>query len=488
MQRWRVEDKELVINTLSARAHGMFRWVYCQLDTLCRCFPPSIRKALDELPITLDATYERMLEGIPREKKEYAHRLFQCLVAAIRPLRVEELAEIFTIDFNQPNLVERWRPEDPGKALLSACSTLIVIVGDGNRKIVQFSHFSVKEFLTSDRLRISNAGNIQQYYIPLDGAHTLLARACLTVLLQLDENVDDERIATFPLAFYAAKHWVDHAKFEDVASRVQDAMECLFNPSNPYLTTWNWLFDIEWGSSRRPYSERPLPLRATSLYYATLCGFAGLAKHLIIMHSEDVNVMCIRYGTPLHAASSMGHLDTACVSLDHGADVNTKYEGKGTPLCAAYDGNHHEVMRLLLEHGADPGVPYGLFGFLLHNAVRNEAVEIGRLLLQNKADVNARNDKDQTPLHIASIYAKRNPDIVRLLLEYGADVNVQSASNTPLRLASAHGNLETVRLLLGHGADVHIRGKRDMTPLHIATERGHDANARLLLEHGAENV
>src|ERR1700730_18967900 len=118
-----------------------FRWVYCQLDTLCRCFPPSIRKALDELPITLDATYERMLEGIPREKKEHAHQLFQCLVAAIRPLRVEELAEIFTIEFNRPSLVERWRPENPGEALPSACSTLIVIVDDEDSKIVQFSHF-----------------------------------------------------------------------------------------------------------------------------------------------------------------------------------------------------------------------------------------------------------------------------------------------------------------------------------------------------------
>jgi hypothetical protein len=383
-----------------------FRWVYCQLDTLCRCFPPSIRKALDELPITLDATYERTLEGIPREKKEHAHRLFQCLVAAIRPLRVEELAEIFTIEFNRPNLVERWRPEDPGEALLSACSTLIVIVDDGDSKIVQFSHFSVKEFLTSDRLRISNAGNIQQYYIPLDGAHTLLARACLTVLLQLDENVDKKRVVTFPLAFYAAEHWVDHAKFEDVASRIQDAMECLFNPSNPYLTTWAWLFDIESGFRLiNPLSERPSPLRTTSLYYAALCGFAGLAKHLIIMHSEDVNAKCGRRGTPLHAASSMGHLDTARVLLDHGADVNAKYEDQGTPLCAAYDGKHLEVMRLLLEHGADTDVPYGLLVFYCTTLVRNGAVEVGRLLLQHKADVNARN-KQWTPLHLASISSR----------------------------------------------------------------------------------
>ena len=76
--------------------------------------PSSIRKSLNELPITLDDTYERILQGIPNEKFQHARRLFQCIVAAIRPLRVEELAEIFAIEFGPnpvANLVESWRPE-----------------------------------------------------------------------------------------------------------------------------------------------------------------------------------------------------------------------------------------------------------------------------------------------------------------------------------------------------------------------------------------
>jgi hypothetical protein len=122
-----------------------FRWVYCQLDTLRRCFPSSIRKTLKELPETLDETYERTLEEIPKEKTKHAHRLFQCLVAAIRPLYVEELAEIFAIEFDQDaarNLMEGWRPENPEEAVLSACSTLITVIdNDKGSKIVQFSHF-----------------------------------------------------------------------------------------------------------------------------------------------------------------------------------------------------------------------------------------------------------------------------------------------------------------------------------------------------------
>ena len=96
--------------------------------------PSSILKALNELPITLDETYERALEGIPKEKRQHAHRLFQCLVVAIRPLRVEELAELFAIEFDQDaghNLKEGWRPENAEDAVLSACSTLIAVIQQG---------------------------------------------------------------------------------------------------------------------------------------------------------------------------------------------------------------------------------------------------------------------------------------------------------------------------------------------------------------------
>jgi uncharacterized protein (DUF2267 family) len=192
-----------------------FRWVFCQLDTLRRCMPSSIRKAMNELPATLDETYERALEGIPKEKRKHACHLFQCLLVAIRPLYVEELAELFAIEFEQdvaPSFKEDWRPGNAEDAILSTCSTLISVIENEGSRIVQFSHFSVKEFLTSGRPRTSNIGNIRPYHIPLYTAHVILARACLTVLLQLDENVDFKRIETFPLAFYAAQHWVDHAK------------------------------------------------------------------------------------------------------------------------------------------------------------------------------------------------------------------------------------------------------------------------------------
>jgi len=68
-----------------------------------------IRKAWTNYQSLWMKTYKRTLQEIPREKKEYTHRLFQCLISAIRPLRAEELGKYSHINFDTnatPNLVE----------------------------------------------------------------------------------------------------------------------------------------------------------------------------------------------------------------------------------------------------------------------------------------------------------------------------------------------------------------------------------------------
>ncbi len=475
-----------------------FRWVYCQLDTLYRCLPQRIRQVLNDLPIGLDATYERTLQRISREEKQHAHRLFQCLVAAVRPLQLDELAEIFAVDFDpnsEPKLVEGWLPEDPEEAVLSACSTLIKIVGDESSKIVQFSHFSVKEFLTSDRFQASELGKPLPLHIPLDAAHTVLTRACLTVLLQLDEKLDQQRLEMLPLAPYAAKHWVEHAKVENVASQSKVPMERLFNPKKPHLVAWTRIYNIDKGNEPSTHDqdfdddngERPSPARATSLYYAALCGFAGVAEYLITVHAEDVNVKCGHHGTPLHAASYTGHLDAARLLVDRRADVKMTNIHKRTALCSAYDGGHLDVMQMLLERGADVNERYSYSARLLHTAAHHGQAEVVRLLLQNHADVDARDSVNQTPLHEAS--TNGHVEVIEHLLDHGADVNAETTSqSTPLHRASEGGHLEAVRTLLARGADVRMRNRKNRSAFEVATLREHSAVAELLAEHGAERV
>ena len=384
-----------------------------------------------------------------------------------------------------------WRPENAEEAILSTCSTLIsVIDGYNGSKAVQFSHFSVKEFLISDRLRMSEIGNIRNDHIRLGAAHTLLARACLTVLLHLDEKTDKKRLATFPLAFYAAQHWFEHVKYENVAPQVQDAMEELFNPSKPYLTSWVWIHDVDQSWFRKSIytvrANRSRP-KATALYYAVSCGLSGPAKYLISTHGENVNAKCGDIGTLLHAVSNKGNVDAVALLLDFGAEVNVTNEHGGTPLLEAYKGQHLQVMQLLLGHGATSDVHYNPSQLLIHRASYDGQARVVRLLLQHNADVNATSMTwygYYTPLHWAS--SMGHADVAQILLEHGANINAPSEFGTSLFRAVDNGHFDVTWLLLKRGADPKIRGRGDLTPFQVATEKGNPQITQLLSEHGAD--
>jgi hypothetical protein len=323
---------------------------------LQHCFPSNLRQFLNELPETLDETYERILRGINKAQQGDARRLLQCLAVAVRPLRVEELAELLAFDFQAsseggiPKLKEDWRWDNHEEAVLSTCSSLVTIVtsSSSDSRFVQFSHFSVKEYLTSPRLARSH-GDISRFHIDLDPAHTIMAQACLGTLLRLDEQHDPG----FPLAEYAARHWVEHARFGEVSSRIQDGMDDLFDTSKPHFAAWLRVFDIDerWPS----FSPGPQNLRhgGSPLYYASFCGFYNLEDRLITKHPEQVNTDGGHILAPLQAALYNRHFRIANLLLKHGAIVDVRGDSGWTPLHAASWPCDIDVMRWSLDHGAD---------------------------------------------------------------------------------------------------------------------------------------
>ncbi|KAF8259884.1 hypothetical protein EI94DRAFT_1690198 [Lactarius quietus] len=495
MRRWRAEDKNLVIETLTERADGMFRWVFCQLETLQYCFPPNLRQFLNELPESLDETYDRILKGINKAQKTNAHRLLQCLTVASRPLRVEELAELLAFDFQAsssggiPTLREDWRWNDEEEAVLSTCSSLIAIVRNGDSRVVQFSHFSVKEYLTSPRLAHSPHRDVSRFHIDLQPAHTIMAQACLATLLQLDEDAGDSGAGGAPLARYAAQHWVDHAQFDEVSSRIQDGMNDLFDSSKPHFAAWLRVYDIDESWSRL---QPPVGAGVGSpLYYASFCGFSNLAERLIITHPEQVNAAGGLVLAPLPAALSKGHFQVADLLYRHGAVVDLQDAANDTLLYEASASGQVDIMRWLLNHGADANAcgpdtqwtPLRCAACFTHP----DAVQV---LLTYNADVNLQSGAGRTPLHEVSTCDSsvegKAVDTVRRLLEHGADPNIPDHYDlTALHEASSRGLLEVARLLLTYGAKVDEKDDRGMTPFQVAASNGHDAITKLLLEHGA---
>ena len=429
--------------------------MFCQLEALRHCFPSSVPRILEELPESLDETYERILREIRKPNQGHAHRLLQCLVAAVRPLQVKELAEVLAFDFNTegiPKLNLGWRWEDQEEAVMLACSSLVMIVNDGDSRIVQFSHFSVKEFLTAKRLA-EPIRDVSRYHIRLEAAHTILGQACLGVLLRLDDRIDRDSMKSFPLALYAAQYWATHARIENVSSRIKDGMECLFDADKPHFGTWLWVYNEDrWGRSMS--TMRPEKSEAAPLYYAAMLGFRDLAEHLIAEHPEHVTVRGGLEVTPLHVAASAGHSDILMLLIEHGADMN----GRGI-------------------HGDTP----------LLRASRNAKLEAGQCLLDRGANINARDRQGHTPLMDA--VCQGQVDFARMLLERGAVIDAQSEFGmTALHYAVGNKYPRAVQLLLEHGADVEVRNNAGDTPPELALSRGYQEIVEILFAHGAEPV
>ena len=465
-----------------------FRWVFCQLDALQHCIPPNLRQYLNELPETLDETYERILKGINKSQKDNAHRLLQCLTVAVRPLLVEELAELLAFDFEAsssgeiPTLKEDWRWDDEEEAVLSTCSSLITIIPRDDTRVVQFSHFSVKEYLTSSRLAKSPHGEVSRFRIDLEPAHTSMVQACLATLLRQDEHAGIDA-KTSPLLKYAARHWVDHAQFERVSSRVQGGMDDLFDSSKPHFAAWLRVYNIDeaWDGF---YS----PIVGTPLYFASFCGFYALAEHLIIRHPQQVNAFGGLNIFPLLAALYKGHFHVANLLYRHGAVVDVKSIGGNqfTPLCLASCQGEVDIMRWLLDHGADTNSGNIKRFTPLHYAASAMQPEAVHFLLEHNADINSQDTAGVTPLNwVVSerSWERKFMDMVRRLLEHGADPNIGNNDHrTPIHEALSQGLLEVARLLLIHGAKVDEKDGEGKTPYQLATS---DEMTKLLLEHGA---
>ena len=450
------------------------------MDTLRHCLPPSIRRTLKELPESLDETYERVLRDIKKPNRDLAHRLLQCLVVAIQPLCVEELAEVLAIDFDggesTPKLNSSWRWEDHEQALLLSCSSLISIVEnelvdidtddddsigdtvDDDSRVVQFSHFSVKEFLTSSRLTTPSR-DVSRFHIDLEPSHTVMAQACLGTLLRLGDSTEEDGVGnSSSLAEYAAEHWVAHAQFQNVSPCVRNAMECLFDLDKPYFSVWRELYDVDVDSRTSPlYWFAGSKGDTGPLYYAALCGFKDLVEKLIIKYPHLVNATGGYYKTPALAALARRHLDLARILHQNGSPVDLLGNSQRTPL---------------------------------HSAAIVGDSEIVQVLLDWKLDINAKDAYGWTPLYSALLDRPPNYfEVLQLLLDHGADPNAQmSDGSTPLHYASSYGAVKDLRLLLKYGVDIEAVDNKGKTAFQVSSENGRDEIMKVLSTYGAKDI
>ncbi|XP_004929920.1 ankyrin repeat domain-containing protein 12 isoform X3 [Bombyx mandarina] len=104
---------------------------------------------------------------------------------------------------------------------------------------------------------------------------------------------------------------------------------------------------------------------------------------------------------------------------------------------------------------------------------------------ERKRTRQQRNERGETPLHVASI--RGDHDQVKKLIDQGQDPDVPDfAGWTPLHEACSYGWYQVVVVLVNGGANVNAKGLDDDTPLHDATTSGNLKMVKFLIEHGAD--
>jgi ankyrin repeat protein len=277
----------------------------------------------------------------------------------------------------------------------------------------------------------------------------------------------------------------------------------------------------------------------TALMWAAVRGDLPVAKALLAA-GADIHARTTAGSTPLHFAVQQGSLSVAQLVLEKGADPNAALTVRQidqetqayvevlanvTPLWLATTIRHEELAELLLRHGANPNT--GQYRNIppLHFAVQGGMARFARSLLAHGADPNARAPitafppqgaeenlighktfylmpVGATPFFVAA--QVRDPAMMRILLDAGADPRIAAADGTtPLMAAAGVADerfrqpaprqrpqpeqvLEAVALALSQGGAINAANESGQTALHGAAGARSSALVQLLIDKGAD--
>ena len=455
-----------------------------------------LQRIIDTLPTTIEQAYEAILSKILDRERPRAHKLLSIVVAATRPLTLNELNIALAINTHNKSYQDL-KVENAARSETTVRNICGLFISVLDQK-VYLIHQTAKEFLvTADNLSASGWKNS----INAVQSDLLMTKTCVTYLMfsdfdeYIDQNLTDQLVTELHVNSgnhdylnYAAIFWATHyreaQKIADYQTR--QLILALCDTRSARFKTW---LSSYWNFAH----EYPFPIpRFSKMTIASYFGHEITIKLLLEMGEIGVNHRDADDRTPLSWAAENGHDAVVRLLLGTGeVEVDQKNREGRTPLWLATSNGHVTIVKLLYETGRVDLFAVDRFHRtpLFIAASRGHVATVKFLLDKGIAAVDRADFQGETPLLSAAHNGHKR--IVELLLETGeANINSRNCDyQTPLSLAAQYGHEAVNKLLLEtEEADINSRDYCYQTPLFLATQYGHEAVVKLLLETGNVDV
>ena len=230
----------------------------------------------------------------------------------------------------------------------------------------------------------------------------------------------------------------------------------------------------------------------TLIMTAAHSGNASLVRSLLAAGASVQGVVS-RDQTALMWAAGQGHADVVAALLDYGAEADARTLVRSQYVKSEKEQDSHPSNMVWVEQGGNTALMF---------AARAGDLESASLLLAAGSDVNGLSAFGTSPA-IMAIHGG-NTDLLKFLLDRGADPNSDASGHTALHAAILRGSYEAVRILLDQGAEIEAILQRPTparrqstdynfhdsllgaTPLWLAARFTEPEIMTLLLERGAD--
>ncbi|KAF5531632.1 ankyrin repeat [Fusarium phyllophilum] len=510
---------------LIARADGMFQYLVCQFEVLQHCnSEASVLSALNDLPTGLDETYNRLLIGLNSKFEGQILGSLKWLALSRRRLRLKELAEIFI--FRPETVTKIHKTErlfDPW-AILKHFPSLVTTEEDEEwndetddletMTFVRLAHFTVKEYLISERIKeipreLWTHGIIRLAELALsmstEGLREILFHGQFGNMWRASDRVPN--FMQRPYCYTAAIESLELTKLllqkgswtrrfmiqEDLDLALREAAE------SGHIETVRFILSECTNSNN---------ITGSALQAAAYRGHLAVMK-LLLDNGADIDAHDDIFGSALEAAAKGINLAALKMLLGRGANV----QEAGCPvscLIAAYETTDHDdvtectqALKLLLDKGADINRKCTRHGGALHAAIRAWLKEGTRaffdFVIRHNANIELDDGHNGTPLQAACVCPNaltgsivddsRSKEAVLALLRLGADPNTQGGQYGNALQKACYQTQErsgVVDILLAKGAEINRKGGCYGTALHAACAKPSPEFVNILLSRGAD--